>query len=122
MLGTLILWLGWLFFNAGSSAAIAGGANKDAERAIINTILAPAASGLLTFVTRKHITGEKKDIRLDFQALTNGILAGLVAITAGCASVEPWAAVVMGLIGSLTYSLACLGMNKAKIDDPLEAF
>jgi ammonia channel protein AmtB len=66
VLGTLILWLGWLFFNAGSSGAIAGGANTDAERAIINTILAPAASGLLTFISRKHITGEKKDIRLDF--------------------------------------------------------
>ena len=54
--------------------------------------------------------------------MTNGILAGLVAITAGCASVEPWAAVIMGLIGSLTYSLSCLVMNKCKIDDPLEAF
>ena len=54
--------------------------------------------------------------------MTNGILAGLVAITAGCASVEPWAAVIMGLIGSLTYSVACLVMIKCKIDDPLEAF
>merc|ERR1711907_902469 len=73
-------------------------------------------------VIRKYITRERRDIRLDFQALTNGILAGLVTITAGCASVEPWAAVVMGLIGSVTYSLACLVMNKLKIDDPLEAF
>ena len=59
---------------------------------------------------------------MDFNSLTNGILAGLVTITAGCASVEPWAAFIMGLIGSLTYSLSCLAMNKAKIDDPLEAF
>jgi len=66
VLGTLILWLGWLFFNAGSSGAISGGANKDAERAAINTILSPAASGLLTFVSRKYITREKKNIRLDF--------------------------------------------------------
>lgn len=66
VLGTLILWLGWLFFNAGSSGAIAGGAHTDAERAAINTILSPAASGLFTFFTRKYITREKKDIRLDF--------------------------------------------------------
>mgnify|MGYP000934513347 CR=1 FL=1 len=66
VLGTLILWLGWLFFNAGSSAAISDGANLDSERAIINTILAPSSAGLLTFWTRKHITGEKKDIRMDF--------------------------------------------------------
>ena len=122
VLGTLILWLGWLFFNAGSSAAISGGAYLDSERAIINTILAPSAAGLLTFWTRKHITGENKDIRMDFQALTNGILAGLVAVTASCASIQPWAAVLTGLIGSLTYSFACLAMNKLKIDDPLEAF
>lgn len=118
----MILWLGWLFFNAGSSAALSGGANADSERAIINTILSPSAAGLLTFVTRKHITGENKDIIMDFQALTNGILAGLVAITAGCASMQPWAAVLTGCIGSLTYSTACLIMNKLKIDDPLEAF
>ena len=87
VLGTLILWLGWLFFNAGSSAAISGGSNLDAERAIMNTILAPAAGGLLTFWTRKHTTGENKHVRMDFQALTNGILAGLVAVTASCASI-----------------------------------
>ena len=61
-------------------------------------------------------------MRMDFQALTNGILAGLVTITAGCASVEPWAAFIMGGMGSLTYCLSCLAMNKLKIDDPLEAF
>lgn len=92
------------------------------ERAIMNTILAPSAGGLLTFVIRKHITGENKDIRMDFQALTNGILAGLVAITASCDCVESWAAIVIGMIGSVTYSVACLVMNKLKIDDPLEAF
>lgn len=121
-MGTLILWLGWLFFNAGSSAAISGGSNLDAERAIMNTILAPAAGGLLTFWTRKHITGENKHVRMDFQALTNGILAGLVAVTASCASIQPWAAVLTGMIGSVTYSTACLVMNKLQIDDPLEAF
>lgn len=57
VLGTLILWLGWLFFNAGSSGAISGDAHKSSERAIINTILSPSAAGLLTFLTRKHITG-----------------------------------------------------------------
>lgn len=66
VLGTLILWLGWLFFNSGSSAALSGGANADSERAIINTVLSPASSGLLTFYTRKHITGQNKDILFDF--------------------------------------------------------
>ena len=65
-----MLWLGWLMFNAGSSAALVGedgsAAHLAAERAIMNTILAPSAGGLLTFMIRKHITGENKDIRMDF--------------------------------------------------------
>lgn len=124
--GTLLLWLGWLMFNAGSSGAMVGedgsAAYEAAERAIMNTILAPSAGGLLTFVIRKHITGENKDIRMDFQALTNGILAGLVCVTASCDSIESWAALLTGMIGSVTYSVACLVMNKLQIDDPLEAF
>jgi Amt family ammonium transporter len=58
---------------------------------------------------------------MDFNALTNGILAGLVAVTGSCASIEPWAAVVIGAIGSVTYSCACYMMNKYQVDDPLEA-
>lgn len=54
--------------------------------------------------------------------MTNGILAGLVSVTAGADSFHPWAAVVIGIIGSLVYSSACLMTEKLKIDDPLEAF
>jgi len=89
---------------------------------MVNTVIAPSAAGLFTFMTRKYITGQNKDHRLDFGALTNGLLAGCVSITAGCAEVEPWAAIVIGLIGSVIYSLACLLLEKLKIDDPLEAF
>lgn len=68
--GTLILWLGWLLFNAGSSLGLVGTDGsptyESAERAIMNTILAPSSGGLFTFYTRKYITGERKDIRMDF--------------------------------------------------------
>lgn len=87
-----------------------------------NTVLAPSAAGLFTFLTRKHITGQNKDHRLDFGALTNGILAGCVSITASCAAVTPWAAIAIGILGSIFYSLACRLLETLEIDDPLEAF
>ena len=59
---------------------------------------------------------------MDFQGLTNGILAGLVSITAACNNVEPWAAVIIGIFGSLCYSVSCKVMDKLEIDDPLDAF
>lgn len=59
---------------------------------------------------------------MDFSALTNGLLAGCVSITASCGYVEPWAAVVIGILGSVVYSLGCLLLDKLRIDDPLEAF
>jgi Amt family ammonium transporter len=122
VLGTLILWVGWMFFNGGSSLTISGGGWKSAGKAMVNTILAPSAAGLFTFLTRKYITGQNKDHRLDFGALTNGLLAGCVSVTASCAAVEPWAAIVIGLIGSVIYSGACVLTEKFEIDDPLEAF
>lgn len=94
-------------FNGGSSLALTGAGAQDASLSMVNTIVAPSAAGIFTFVTRKHITGQKKNVRMDFQALTNGILAGLVSITAGCNVVEPWAAIVIGIIGSVCYSLGC---------------
>ena len=89
---------------------------------MVNTIIAPSAAGLFTFATRKYITGQNKDHRLDFGALTNGLLAGCVSITAGCAAVEPWAAIVIGIIGSIIYSLACLLLEFLEIYDPPGAF
>ena len=121
VLGTLILWLGWLMFNGGSSNQIVGSSGGDAKLAIVNSIIAPSAAGIFTFLTKRRITGQNQNIRMDFQALTNGILAGLVSITAGCNCVQPWAAFIIGIMGSLTYSFACKLLNKLKIDDPLDA-
>jgi Amt family ammonium transporter len=115
-------------FNGGSSLKISGSAGGDAQRAMMNTILAPSAAGIFTFFVKKYISGDKVfwnsiiNIRMDFQGLTNGILAGLVSVTASCNAIEPWAAIVIGIMGSIIYSLMVRLLNKLKIDDPLEAF
>ena len=59
---------------------------------------------------------------MDFSAVVNGILAGLVSITGCCNAVYPWASVVIGIIGSCVYSFACRAVEYLEIDDPLEAF
>jgi Amt family ammonium transporter len=89
---------------------------------MINSILAPSIGGIFTFFTKRFITREKATTRMDFQALTNGILAGLVCVTASCNCIEPWASLLIGIIGSVTYSLACVFAEYFKVDDPLEAF
>jgi Amt family ammonium transporter len=88
----------------------------------MNSILAPSSGGLFTLFSKQHITGEKLNIRLDPQGLTNGILAGLVCITASSDSVDSWSAIIIGIIGSLTYSYSVRAAAYFNIDDPLEAF
>ena len=58
--------------------------------------------------------------RIDFGGLSNGILAGLVAVTASNHTVEAWAALVIGAIGGIIYCLGCKLLEKLQIDDPLE--
>lgn len=120
VLGTLILWVAWLLFNGGSSFGTVGDAGLSASRAMMNTIIAPSAAGLVTFAIEQKLGGNQ-NIRYNFSALTNGILAGLVSITASCDRVHPWAAFVIGSIGSLVYIGSTRMMSKLKIDDPLEA-
>jgi len=102
-------------FNGGSSLRIVGADNSDrAERAMSNSIISPAAAGLFSFILRNFILnrGTQKQSRLDITTLTNGILAGLVSITASCDQVEPWAALIIGITGSLIYLLGLNLLNK----------
>lgn len=59
VLGTLILWVGWMFFNGGSSLGLSSPTDgwTKASLAMVNTIIAPSSAGITTFFTRKYITG-----------------------------------------------------------------
>jgi Amt family ammonium transporter len=71
-------------------------------------------------VFKKYIMRNPNGPRVDFGGLSNGILAGLVAITASNHCVEAWAALVIGSIGGIIYCLGCKLLEKLEIDDPLE--
>jgi len=118
VLGTFALWFGWYGFNPGSTLAMHDAATANlAGLVAVNTTLAPCAAGLLVFALRAALTK-----KLDVGGFCNGILAGLVAITAGCAFVRPWEALLIGLIGGCVYQSASMLMQKLKIDDVVDAF
>jgi len=120
VLGTFILWVGWYGFNPGSTGSLHDIATANTAGLVaVNTTLAPCAAGLLVFFLRAQVLQPKC---LDVGGFCNGILAGLVSITAGCSNVEPWEALIIGLIGGLVYQGASMLLKKLKIDDVVDAF
>jgi Amt family ammonium transporter len=112
-LGGLILWLGWFGFNPGSFMS----ANPDGiSHVVVTTNLACAAGLLSAVITAWLVLGTP-----DFSMTVNGALAGLVAITAGCAFVSVAASVVIGLIAGVLVVFSVLFFDRIKIDDPVGA-
>jgi len=116
----LILWFGWFGFNCGSTLGMSGGNVATAGKVAMNTMLAACSGGLLTFVLVSDFKHGKTNYSVG--AMCNGILAGLVGVTAPCGNINNGYAVLIGAIGGYFYILASKLMVKLKIDDPLDAF
>ncbi len=113
-LGVFILWFGWFGFNPGSTLSVGNG--DLIARVAINTNLAAAMGGITAMFAVWKMFGKP-----DLSMAMNGALAGLVAITAPCAFVEPWAAIVIGGIGGVLVVLGVVCLDKMRIDDPVGA-
>jgi Amt family ammonium transporter len=114
MIGTFILAFGWFGFNPGSSLA---GSDLNIARCAVTTMLASAA-GAFSSMCYMWIVYKKPDPSF----LCNGMLAGLVAITAPCAFVTPVSAVMIGLIAGVLVIWSCLFVERVlKVDDPVGA-
>ena len=112
-LGMFVLWFGWFGFNPGSTMA----ADADAiSRVAINTCLAGAVGGVAATFASFLALGKP-----DLSMVLNGILAGLVAITAPCNWVTPGGSVIIGLIAGVLVVYAVIFFDKIKIDDPVGA-
>ena len=116
--GALLLWFGWFGFNGGSTFAM----NQDVPRILVNTNLAAAAGGLSALFLAWWLTRHA-----DVGQAVNGVLAGLVAITASCHLAEPYAAIVIGLIAGLVSLAGSYLLEYWEIDDvvgavPVHAF
>jgi Amt family ammonium transporter len=112
-LGVFILWFGWFGFNPGSTF---NAHHLRISVIAVNTSLAAAAGGFaaLIFVFIKTKT-------YDVGMALNGVLAGLVAVTAPCAWIEAWAAVVIGLIAGILVVVSVFTIERFHIDDPVGA-
>eukprot|EP00899_Mesostigma_viride_P014747 jgi/Mesvir1/23273/Mv20979-RA.1 len=116
-LGTLILWFGWYGFNSVSTLQFVGSMGV-AQKVSVTTTLSAAFGGLTCLVIHTSLLHKPMDVG----PILNGILAGLVAVTAGCSVIEPWAAAIIGTIGaSLYYGASWLLQHKLRIDDPVDA-
>lgn len=119
VLGTFFLWFGWYGFNPGSTGSMStSAAAYSAGIVACNTTLAPCVAGLLVFFLRAQVVAPRC---LDVGGFCNGILAGLVSITAGCAVARPWESLIIGLIGGLIYQSVSMLIRKLKIDDVVDA-
>lgn len=116
VLGVFILWLGWFGFNPGSTMMATGYGGTIAHIAV--TTNAAAATGtIFALFTSKLWFG-----KWDASMAGNGCLAGLVAITAPCAFVDTWAALLIGAIGGVLVVLSVVFFDRVlKIDDPVGA-
>lgn len=113
-LGMFLLWFGWFGFNPGSTLGVGDGSLI--ARVAINTNLA-AAAGVIAATATVWIIAGKPDLTMAM----NGALAGLVAITAPCAFVNPGHAILIGLIGGIIVVLGVLFLDRCKVDDPVGA-
>jgi Amt family ammonium transporter len=115
-LGVVILWFGWFGFNPGSTLSVDFGGVGFFAYVALNTNIA-AAAGVLGAVITAWLVIKKPDLSM----MLNGAIAALVAITAACAFVAPWAAIVIGLVAGMIVVFGVLLVEKAGIDDPIGA-
>ena len=116
VLGMFILWFGWYGFNPGSTLGLSGGLAEIAARVAVTTTLSAGAGAATAAIVSRLLTGN-----YDMGFVVNGALGGLVAITAPTATVEPWAAIIIGSIGALVVMAGVRMLEQLRIDDPVGA-
>ena len=112
VLGVLILWIGWYGFNPGSTMA----AVPEIADIAVTTTLA-AAAGVLGAMIMSYVYRRNVDVGMG----GNGAIAALIAITAPCAFVAPWASIVIGFVAGVIMYLTLVFVDKIGVDDPLGA-
>ena len=117
VLGTLILWFGWFGFNPGSTLGVSTGGHVGFFGYVALTTNLAAAAGGVGGICVAWLVLRKPDVSM----MLNGVLAALVAVTAACGFVAPWAAVVIGFVAAAVAVVAVPFVERLGIDDPIGA-
>jgi ammonium transporter, Amt family len=117
VLGTIILWFGWFGFNPGSTLGVVTGDRVGYFGYVALTTNLAAAAGAVGGVATAWVVLRRPDVSM----MLNGALAALVAITAACGFVAPWAAIAIGLVSGLLAVTGVLAVERLRIDDPIGA-
>ncbi|MFP3902093.1 MAG: ammonium transporter [Acidimicrobiia bacterium] len=112
VIGAMILFVGWFGFNPGSELA----ADEVVPLLAVNTLVA-AAAGAVVAMAVNWLTDRKPDVSM----AANGLLAGLVSITAPVGAVEAWAAVLIGAVGGAVVVASVKLLDRIRVDDPVGA-
>ncbi|XP_030022257.2 putative ammonium transporter 2 [Manduca sexta] len=117
VMGTFVLWWGWLAFNSGSTYGVSGAKWQYAARAAVMTMMGSFGGGcfglLFTLIKNKG--------KADVMELINSILGSLVSITAGCFLYRSWESLLIGFIGAAIANASAPLFDMMKIDDPVGA-
>ncbi|MFT7518327.1 MAG: Amt family ammonium transporter [Kiritimatiellia bacterium] len=113
-LGVIMLWFGWYGFNAGSTLSFSD--PQTVARIAMNTTMAPAAGAITAMITAWLWFGKP-----DLSITLNGVLAGLVAVTAPCAVIDPASAMLIGAVAGVLVVVGIRAMEMLRIDDPVGA-
>ena len=110
VLGVLLIWLGWFGFNGGSTLVL----NDQVPGIILNTCIAAVFGGIVASAIHFY-----HDRYMDVTSALNGVLAGLVAITACCHSVSPKDSMLIGIVAGVIVYYGTIAIEKFKIDDAI---
>ena len=117
-LGVFILWIGWYGFNPGSQLTYSGALNAEATTYIaLTTTIAAAAGAVVAMLTGWAMFGKP-----DLTMALNGVLGGLVSVTANCDRVSQVDSLLIGAIGGALVVVGIVMLDKLKIDDPVGAW
>jgi ammonium transporter, Amt family len=125
VIGGLILWLSWFFFNGSAGFSItemATNPSKIPPKTIMNTLLSGSVAALVVFFFKPVIMRKVSPVsNFNPANIINGLLSGHVAITGACNNVESYSAIAIGLIAGFWYIFSCRLIVRIKVDDPVNA-